>query len=108
MRLVRNSFLGREISMCILSPGKADFVVSVDVAVIGAGACGYSAALAARDRGADVVVLERDSTPLGSTAMSTGLIPGANTRFQREAGIKDSPELFAEDILRKAKRQTDA
>lgn len=94
--------------MCVLSPRKADFVVSVDVAVVGAGACGYSAALAARDRGADVVVLERDPTPLGSTAMSTGLIPGADTRFQREKGIVDSPELFAEDILTKARHKTDA
>lgn len=94
--------------MCILNVAKANFVASMEVAVIGAGACGYSAALAARDRGADVVVVERDSTPLGSTAMSTGLIPGTSTYFQREAGIEDSPELFAEDVLRKAKYQTNA
>lgn len=94
--------------MCILKPQEATFGVSVDIAVIGAGACGYTAALAARDRGADVVLIERDPTPLGSTAMSTGLIPAANTRFQREKGIVDSPDLFAADILRKARRQTDA
>lgn len=94
--------------MCILKPQDASFGATVDIVVIGAGACGYTAALAARDRGADVVMLERDSTPLGSTAMSTGLIPAANTRFQRDSGIDDSPDIFAEDILRKARHQTDA
>jgi len=80
----------------------------VPVLVIGGGGCGLTAALAARDAGADVLVLERDRTPLGTTAMSTGLIPAAGSRAQREADIEDSPELFARDILAKAKNQTDA
>lgn len=94
--------------MCILKPQDASFGVSVDIAVIGGGACGYAAALAARDRGVDVVIIEQDPTPLGSTAMSTGLIPAANTRFQRERGVTDCPELFAKDILSKARHETDA
>jgi fumarate reductase flavoprotein subunit len=94
--------------MCILDPQSANFSAAVDVAVIGAGACGYSAALAARDRGVGVALFERDTTPLGSTAMSTGLVPGANTRFQRQAGLDDSPETFASDILSRAMQQTDA
>jgi fumarate reductase flavoprotein subunit len=94
--------------ICILNAQSASFGVTVDVVVIGAGACGYTSALAARDRGAEVAMLERDSTPLGSTAMSTGLIPGANTRFQREIGIEDNPAVFADDLLLKAKHQTDA
>jgi fumarate reductase flavoprotein subunit len=75
--------------------------------VIGAGACGLTAALAARERGAEVLVLERDARPSGSTALSTGLIPAAGTKFQRALGIEDSAELLAEDIWRKAKGQTD-
>ncbi len=94
--------------MSILDPRDANFEVSVDIAIVGAGACGYTAALAARDRGMDVVMLERDSTPMGSTAMSTGLIPGANTRFQRDANIEDSPDSFTNDILSKTMQQTDA
>jgi fumarate reductase flavoprotein subunit len=77
------------------------------VVVIGAGACGLTAALAAKEAGAEVLVLERDAKPLGSTALSTGLIPAAGTRFQKALGIDDSPELLAEDIWRKAKGQTD-
>ncbi|HEV8110404.1 MAG TPA: FAD-dependent oxidoreductase [Burkholderiales bacterium] len=83
------------------------FEYSVPVVVIGAGACGLSAALAAKEAGAEVLVLERDPRPSGSTALSTGLIPAAGTRFQRALGIEDSPELLAEDIWRKAKGQTD-
>jgi len=83
------------------------FEYSVPVVVIGAGACGLTAALAAKEAGAEVLVLERDAKPSGSTALSTGLIPAAGTRFQRALGIEDSPERLAEDIWRKAKGQTD-
>lgn len=83
------------------------FEYSVPVLVIGAGACGLTAALAAREAGAQVLVLERDARPSGSTALSTGLIPAAGTRFQKALGIEDSAELLAEDIWRKAKGQTD-
>jgi fumarate reductase flavoprotein subunit len=93
--------------MTILDPSVAQFAASVPVVVIGGGGCGLTAALAARDGGADVLVIERDASSNGSTGMSTGLIPGAGTRFQAERGIADSPELFAADILRKAKQQTD-
>jgi len=77
------------------------------VVVIGAGACGLAAALAAKERGAEVLVLERDAKPAGSTALSTGLIPAAGTKFQQALGIRDSAELLAEDIWRKARGQTD-
>ena len=83
------------------------FEYSVPVVVIGAGACGLTAALAAKERGAEVLVLERDAKPSGSTALSTGLIPAAGTHFQRALRIEDSAELLAEDIWRKAKGQTD-
>jgi fumarate reductase flavoprotein subunit len=69
--------------------------------IIGAGACGLTAALAARDAGAEVLVLERDASPSGSTSLSSGFIPAAGTRYQRAAGIDDSPELFATDVMRK-------
>ena len=75
--------------------------MKVQVVVVGAGACGLVAALAARDAGAEVLVLERDASPSGSTALSSGFIPAAFTRFQRAAGVADSPELFAADVRRK-------
>ena len=93
--------------MAVLPAAEARFEYSVPVVVVGAGACGLTAALAAREAGAEVLVLERDAKPAGSTALSTGLIPAAGTRFQRALGIEDSPALLAEDIWRKAKGATD-
>jgi fumarate reductase flavoprotein subunit len=75
---------------------------SSPIVIIGAGAAGLCAALSASQAGAEVVVLERDAIPAGSTALSAGLIPAAGTRFQNEKGIDDSARLFAEDIQRKA------
>lgn len=83
------------------------FEVSIPVIVIGAGATGLSAALALRDHDVDVLVIERDATPMGSTAMSTGLIPAANTPEQAAQGITDSAEIFAADITAKTKGKTD-
>ena len=90
----------------IRSSGKL-FDVNVPVVVIGAGACGCSAALAANERGAGVLMIERDDPPTGSTSLSGGQIPAAGTKLQKAAGITDTPEDFAEEILEKAKHQTD-
>lgn len=89
-------------------PAEARFAGTVPVIVVGGGGCGLTAALAAKQAGAEVILLERDASTLGTTAMSTGLIPAANSRLQRERGIFDSAELFAADILRKADGETDA
>ncbi|MBA4353187.1 MAG: 3-ketosteroid dehydrogenase [Novosphingobium sp.] len=81
--------------------------MSFSVIVVGGGGTGLSAALAASDNGADVLVVERDSTPLGSTAMSTGLIPAAGTPEQEAAGIDDNPARFVADIMVKTKGRMD-
>jgi fumarate reductase flavoprotein subunit len=72
----------------------------VDVLVIGAGACGLAAAIAAHDAGAEVAIIEKLNRPGGNSALSTGSVPAAGTRFQREAGIADSTQRFIEDLMR--------
>ena len=86
----------------------ANFAVDVPLLIVGAGAAGLCAALAAKEAGIEPLVIERDTVPAGSTALSAGLIPAAATRFQRAKGIMDSPQLFAADIARKAKGEADA
>lgn len=81
---------------------EARFDLTVDVLVIGAGAAGMTAALAAAETGAEVLVLECDPVPLGSTSMSSGFVPAAGTAAQARQGIADSAEIFAEDIQAKA------
>jgi len=73
--------------------------VDVDVVVVGAGAGGLAAALAIADQGKSVVVLEKLNRPGGNSALSTGSIPAAGSRMQQEAGIDDSPERMATDLL---------
>jgi fumarate reductase flavoprotein subunit len=83
------------------------FEASAEVLVIGAGAAGLIAAMRAKEAGAEVVVLERDALPRGSTALSAGLIPAAGTRFQTAAGLADDPERFIADIMAKAHGEPD-
>jgi fumarate reductase flavoprotein subunit len=79
-----------------------------DVVIVGGGACGLTAAMSARDVGADVLVLERDAIPRGNTAWSIAMIPAAGSRLQRAAGIDDDAHRFASDIVAKTKGRTDA
>jgi fumarate reductase flavoprotein subunit len=81
--------------------------LKVPVVVVGAGACGLTAALAARDAGAEVLLLERDATPSGSTALSSGFVPASYTRFQRAARVDDSPQQMLSDLLRKNHNEAD-
>ena len=74
--------------------------VDVDILVIGAGACGLAAAIAAHDGGASVSIVEKRDRPGGNSSLSTGSVPGAGSRFQREAGIADSPEKMIADLSR--------
>ena len=74
----------------------------LDLLVVGAGACGLAGAIAAHDAGGTVAILEGRDRPGGNSALSTGSIPGAGSRFQREAGIEDSPERMVEDLIRVA------
>jgi fumarate reductase flavoprotein subunit len=81
--------------------------VDVDVLVIGAGACGLAAAIAAHDAGASVAIVEKRDRPGGNSSLSTGSVPAANSRFQRDAGLVDSPEQMVADLLGIAKETDD-
>ena len=83
------------------------FDISMPVVVIGAGAAGLIAGLAAHDNGAQVLIVERDANPSGSTALSSGLIPACNTRWQVASKVIDNVEIFSQDIKRKNKGQAD-
>lgn len=79
----------------------------VDVLVVGAGACGLAAAIAAHDSGASVAIVEKRERPGGNSSLSTGSVPAANSRFQRAAGLEDSPEKLVADLMGIAKETDD-
>jgi fumarate reductase flavoprotein subunit len=89
-------------------PGSVpQFEFTVPVLIAGGGACGAIAALAARDQGSEVLVIEQDLVPRGTTSMSQGLICAAGTQAQKRAGVDDDPQVFFLDILTKTRGRTD-
>ena len=82
--------------------------VDVDVVVAGAGG-GMAGALRAAELGSRVLLVEASEhfRRGNNTSMSTAMFPGAGSRWQRELGIEDSPEIFAGDIRKKTKGSAD-
>jgi flavocytochrome c len=70
-----------------------------DVVVVGLGYAGLAAVLEARKAGASVIALGRKNVLACNSAIGAGGFILVDTPLQREQGIEDSPELFAEDIL---------
>jgi fumarate reductase flavoprotein subunit len=93
--------------MTILSPSTADLSTRVPVIVVGGGACGLVAALAAHDAGAQVVVIERDPVPRGSTSMSLGALCATGSAEQARLGIDDDADRFVEDVMVKTRGSAD-
>lgn len=85
----------------------------VDVVVVGAGGAGMTAALAARTRGLETVLLEKSSYFGGSTARSGGGVWIPNNYALKAAGQGDDPEqsrLYLDsivgDVVPKVRRDT--
>lgn len=72
----------------------------IDIAIIGSGAAGLSAAIEACQAGCSAVVLEKMKVIGGNTRLADGALAGAGNWLQKERGIKDSPDLFYEDMIR--------
>ena len=77
--------------------------ITVDVAVIGAGGAGLSAAVQATDLGAKVVVLEKMAMVGGNTIRAAGGLNAAGTTLQAAKGGKaaqDSVEVMYYDTMK--------
>jgi len=70
-----------------------------DVIIVGSGAAGLSAAIAASDGGARVLVVEADTRVGGSSRLSGGHFYAAGTSVQLEAGITDTPDDMFEHYM---------
>ena len=76
----------------------------VDVVVIGAGAGGLPAAIAAREKGASVLIVEQNFDIGGRAMMSFGgLYIGGGNRMQKAIGVQDSPDQVFADWTRPEK-----
>ena len=70
-----------------------------DVVIVGGGGTGWAAAWAAADAGSSVIVFEKSEMSGGNTGLSGGMMLAAGTETQKEKGIEDDAEKFAEEQL---------
>ena len=83
------------------------FDAEVPLLIVGAGAAGLCAALAAKEAGVEPIVIERDAVPAGSTALSAGLIPAAGHALPARQGHRRHARTVRADIQRKAHGEAD-
>lgn len=80
-----------------------------DIAVIGGGGAGLSAAAKAQSGGAHVILIEKNGQLGGDTVLNAGTLIATGSKFQKEKlhELKDSPELAARDIMKVGKNAND-
>ncbi|MEK5235851.1 flavocytochrome c [Paenibacillus sp. FSL L8-0470] len=71
-----------------------------DIIIVGAGGAGMSAALEAKEKGMNPVILEKMPVAGGNTTKSSSGMNASQTKFQKEQGIEDSNDLFYEETLK--------
>ena len=74
------------------TPGLATERLVCDMLVVGSGAAGLTAALAAAAKGLSVTVIEKSSLWGGTTALSEGMVWVPCSRQAREAGVRDTAD----------------
>lgn len=79
-----------------------------DMIVIGGGAAGWSAALAAVQAGSSVLLFEKLADSGGSSALSGGCLALAGTDLQAAQGVVDSPDLLFKDLCEVGQHVNDA
>ncbi len=78
-----------------------------DVVIIGSGGAGLSAAVAARNAGAKVILLEKEPIPGGNTKLAAGGMNAAETKSQAKLGIKDNVEIMISDTMKGGRNLND-
>jgi succinate dehydrogenase/fumarate reductase flavoprotein subunit len=73
-----------------------------DIVVIGGGAAGLAAAVKASEEGVSTILIEKEVNLGGTTLLAVGSVTAAGTILQEKAKIKDTPDLFFEDLKKAA------
>ncbi|KAM0790948.1 hypothetical protein ACM66B_004253 [Microbotryomycetes sp. NB124-2] len=77
--------------------------MATQVIIVGGGLSGLSAAHTAYDRGANVLLLDKNSFMGGNSTKATSGINGAGTKTQAQLGIPDSAKAFFDDTKKSAR-----
>ncbi|WP_300343187.1 flavocytochrome c [Fusobacterium sp.] len=78
---------------------------TTDVVVVGGGGAGLTAAISAKEKGVNVILVEKMAMLGGNTNYATAGINAANSKLQQKLGIEDSSELFYQDTLKGGKNK---
>lgn len=73
---------------------------TVNVVVIGSGGAGFSASVAAHDKGASVILIEKEPVIGGNAKLAAGGMNAAWTDQQKAKGIEDSVESMRKDTMK--------
>lgn len=82
-------------------------VYHVDVAVIGAGSAGLTAAIAAKEAGAGVIIFEKMPMVGGNTLRASGHLAAVGSKLQEKQGLHADPEVFYNEILEMGGKSAD-
>jgi 3-oxosteroid 1-dehydrogenase len=90
-----------------MSQGKpaSDWDYTVDILVVGSGAGAMTAALCAHDRGASTLLIEKDESYGGSTAMSGGALWIPSNHLMEGVGVPDTPEEALDYLMQITERK---
>ncbi|MDO4268542.1 MAG: FAD-dependent oxidoreductase [Eubacteriales bacterium] len=78
---------------------KAEVALETDIVVVGAGGAGLTASLSALQNGAKVILLEKMAIPGGASAMAGAGTTATGSKWLKEDGVEDTPELLKKDLL---------
>ncbi len=75
--------------------------LNTDIAIVGAGAAGQTAAIRASELGKKVILIEKMPFAGGAAAVNGGTVVIQGSKIQKEAGVKDdSPAIMTEDYIK--------
>ena len=73
---------------------------TTDVVIVGSGGAGLSAAVAAREAGAQVILLEKEPVAGGNSKLAAGGMNAAETKAQATLGIDDKKQIMIDDTMK--------
>ena len=79
-------------------------IEKTDLLIVGSGAAGFTASMAAREAGVkNLIMIEKMAVPGGNSQLAAGGMNAAGTKFQKRAGIEDNPQLMFDDTMKGGK-----
>ena len=79
-------------------------IEKTDLLIVGSGAAGFTASMAARESGVkNLIMIEKMAVPGGNSQLAAGGMNAAGTKFQKQAGIEDNPQLMFDDTMKGGK-----